>query len=78
MFGGHVNTGGVLSSTNMICAHELELPQSSVARHVLVMVNSCGQFPPTVISVNIGVTLASQLSVAVADPVAAGAVLVLH
>jgi hypothetical protein len=78
MLAGQVRTGGVLSSTNMICAHELELPQSSIAFQVLVIVISWGQIPPTVTSVKVGMTLASQLSVAVADPVVAGAVLVLH
>jgi hypothetical protein len=78
MLGGQVIAGGVLSSTNIVCTQLLELPQSSVASQVLVIVNSCGQAPPTVTSVNVGMTLASQLSVAVAEPVAAGALLVLH
>jgi hypothetical protein len=78
IFGGQVITGGALSSTKIVCAQLLELPQSSVALHVRVMVNSCGQSPPTLTSVKVGITLASQLSVAVADPVAAGAVLDPH
>ena len=39
-FGGQVITGGVLSSTKMVCRHVLELPQSSVALHVRLMVYS--------------------------------------
>jgi hypothetical protein len=76
---GQVITGGVLSSTKMICVQVLELPQSSVALHVLVMVYSCGQAPPTVTSVEVMVGVASQLSVAVAVPLAPpGAVLAEH
>ena len=41
-FGGQVITGGVLSSTTITCRHVLELPQSSVALHVRLMVYSCG------------------------------------
>jgi hypothetical protein len=78
MLAGQVNTGGVLSSINMVCVQLLELPQSSAAVQVRVMVNSCGHAPATVTSLKVGITLASQLSVAVADPVAAGAELVLH
>jgi hypothetical protein len=78
-FGGHVITGGVLSSTKMVCRHVLELPQSSVAIHVRVMVYSCGHAPPTVTSVDVIVGVASQLSVAVAVPFAPpGAVLAEH
>jgi hypothetical protein len=76
---GQVITGGVLSSTTMICVHELELPQSSIARHVRVMVNSCGHVPPVVTSDDVMVGVASQLSVAVAVPFAPpGAVLAVH
>jgi hypothetical protein len=80
MFGGQkVITGGVLSSTNIVCVQLLEFPQSSVALHVLVMVYSCGQAPPTVTSVDVIVGVASQLSVAVAVPLAPpGAVLAVH
>jgi hypothetical protein len=73
-----VITGGVLSSTKIVCVHELVFPQSSLAVQVLVIVNSCAQVPAIVTSLNVGVTLTSQLSVAVAEPVAAGAELVLH
>src|SRR5690242_1378884 len=62
----------------MICAQVLEFPQSSIAVNVLVIVFSCGQMPPTVTSENPMVGVASQLSVAVALPVTAVAVLELH
>ena len=71
-------TGGVLSSTNMICVQELELPQSSIAVNVLVMVFSCGHIPPTVTSEKPIVGVPSQLSVAVALPVFDVAVLAVH
>lgn len=45
-----------------------------MAVQVLVMVNSCGQLPPTVASLKATIGAASQLSVAVAEPVAAGKV----
>ena len=78
-FGGQVITGGVLSSTKMVCRHVLELPQSSVAIHVRVMVYSCGHAPATVMSVEVMLTTGSQLSVAVAVPFAPpGAVLAVH
>ena len=78
MLAGQVSTGAVLSSINIVCVQLLELPQSSVAVQVRVIVNSCGHIPPTVTSLKVGVTLASQISVAVAVPVAPGALLVLH
>lgn len=59
----------------MVCTHVLELPQSSVATHVRVMVLSCGQDAPVVISVKVISGAGSQLSVAVAVPVAGGKVL---
>ena len=78
IFGGQVMEGGVLSSTTMVWLHEFEFPQSSIAVKVLVIVSSCGHAPATVASVNPMVGVPSQLSVAVAFPVAAVAVLVLH
>ena len=78
MFIGQVSEGGVLSSTNMVWVQVLELPQSSIAVKVRVIVNSCGHAPATVASVNPMVGVPSQLSVAVALPVVAVAVLVLH
>jgi hypothetical protein len=71
-------TGGVLSSTNMTWVHELELPQSSIAVKVLLIVLSCGHNPATVTSANPMVGVASQLSVAVALPVLDVAVLAVH
>jgi hypothetical protein len=80
MFGGqNVKTGGVLSSTKMVCVQLLEFPQSSVARHVRVIVYSCGHPPATVTSVDVIATTKSQLSVAVAVPFdPPGAVLAVH
>ena len=77
-FAGQVMAGAVLSSTNIVCVQVLIFPQSSVAFHVLVMVNSCGQVPPAVTSVKVMVGEVSQKSVAVAVPVFAGKVLALH
>jgi hypothetical protein len=61
--------------------HVLEFPQSSVARHVRVIVYSWGQAPPIVASVKVTVGSPSQLSVAAAMPNAvftAGFVLAVH
>jgi hypothetical protein len=63
----------------MICVQLLELPQSSIARQVRVIVNSWGQAPAVATSVEVMVTDASQLSVAVAVPLEPpGAVLAVH
>jgi hypothetical protein len=75
---GQVMTGAWLSSTVIVCVHELLLPQASVALHVLVMIYSCGHPPPTVTSDDVMVGAVSQLSVAVAVPVFAGNVLAVH
>ena len=76
---GHVMTGGVLSSTVIICVHVLMLPQSSVAFHVRSIVYSCGQVGDAVVtSAYVIVGMTSQLSVAVAEPVLAGNVLAVH
>ena len=75
---GQEITGGVLSSTTIVCIQLLELPQSSVATQVRVMVLSCGHAPPAVTSLNVTVGVPSQLSVAVAVPFAAGNVLDPH
>ena len=72
-------TGGVLSTTIMVCVQLLEFPQSSVARHVLVIVYACGHPVATVTSVDVMATTKSQLSVAVAVPLdPPGAVLAEH
>ena len=75
---GQVSDGGVLSSTVTVCKHVLLFPQASVAVHVLVMVYSCGQAPAAVTSLEVTTGARSQLSVALATPVLAGAVLSEH
>ena len=72
---GQVIDGAALSSTRIVCTHVLIFPQSSVAVHVRLIVYSCAQAPATVTSEDVIVGVASQLSVAVADPVLAGNVL---
>ncbi len=76
--GGQVIVGGVLSSTEIFCTQVLELLQSSVAFQVRLMVFSWGQVPPIVMSVKVMVGVGSHISVAVADPVVVGAVLVVQ
>jgi hypothetical protein len=64
---GQLMTGGVLSVTKMVLLQVLEFPQSSTAVQVRVTEYSCGQMPLGVVtSLEVGVTLASQSSVAVA------------
>ena len=75
MSAGQVMAGATLSSIIMVCVQVLELPQSSVAIQVRVMVPSCGHAPATDMSVEVIVGVASQSSVAVAVPVLAGNVL---
>jgi hypothetical protein len=78
-FTGQVISGGVLSSTMIVCTQILLLPQSSVALQVLNMVYSWEHCPvPAVTSLNVIVGVASQRSVAVAVPVLAGSVLAVH
>ena len=77
-FGGQVMAGAMLSSINIVCTHVPVFPQSSVAIHVREIVLSWGHAPPVKESLNVIVGDASQLSDAVAVPVAAGNVLVLH
>ena len=76
-FAGQVTAGGVLSSTKIDWMQLLELPQSSVANQVLVIVYSCGHAPPTVTSLEVIFGVGSQ-SVAVADPVLIGSELAVH
>ena len=78
MLAGQVMTGGVLSSTTIVCVQVLVLPQSSKATQVLVMVSSCGHAPATVASLKVKEIDKSQLSVAVGVPVLAGKVLAEH
>ena len=47
---GQVITGGVVSSTLMVCRHTLVLPEASVAVHVRVIVYACAHGPAVVIS----------------------------
>ena len=70
--------GAVLSITTIDCTQVAEFPQSSTAFQVRVMVLACGHDPPTVKSLKVTVGVPSQLSVAVAIPVVAGAVLEEH
>src|SRR5436853_296868 len=65
---GHVIEGGVLSVTEIVRLQVEELPQSSVAVQVRVIENSWGQAPGVVTLENVGVTLLSQRSDAVAAP----------
>jgi hypothetical protein len=76
--GGQLITGAVLSETMMLWVQLLLFPQASVATQVRTVVNSCGQFPPVVASVNPIFGAVSQLSVAVGVPVAVGDVLPLQ
>jgi hypothetical protein len=65
---GQVITGAVLSDTEIVRLQVEELPQSSVAVHVRVTENSCGQLPGVVTSLEVGTTLLSQTSEAEALP----------
>lgn len=78
IFAGQDMTGARLSSITIVWMQAVELPQASVAVQVLVIVNSCGQLPLAVASLKVTRGAPSQLSVAVADPVAAGKVFVPH
>src|SRR6187402_1443242 len=64
---GQVITGAVVSCTKIVALQVDELPQSSVAVHVLVTVYSAGHAPGVVTSSNVIVTAASHASVAVAN-----------
>ncbi len=59
-------TGGMLSSTVIICIAVDELPQPSTAVHFLLITYDPAQAPGVVISMNVRVTPLPQLSVAVA------------
>src|SRR6187455_1710978 len=65
---GQVITGGVVSCTKMVALQVDELPQSSVAVQVLVTVSSAGHVPGVVTSAKVILTVASQASVAAANP----------
>src|SRR2546427_8374829 len=76
--GGQLITGAVVSTTVMVCWQELLLPAQSMAVQVRVMTLVLGQVPATVLSVGVITGAGSQLSVAVALPVAVGSLEVLH
>src|SRR5213593_3733312 len=57
--------GEAMSTTWIVCAAVLWLPQWSIAVHVRVTVYACGQAPGVVTSANVSVGLASHASVAV-------------
>src|SRR6187455_3067250 len=65
---GQVIIGGVVSCTKMDALQVDEFPQSSVAVQVLVTVSSVGHVPGVVTSAKVMLTVASQASVAVANP----------
>jgi hypothetical protein len=74
---GQVILGALVSTIVINWVQVLELPQSSIALNVLV-ITICGQSVPLITSEKPIVGVASQLSVAVAFPVAEVAVLALH
>src|SRR5436309_1529114 len=65
MFGEHVITGAVVSTTWITWLAVALLPQWSVAVHFRVTSFACGQLPGVVTSANVSVGLGSQTSVAV-------------
>jgi hypothetical protein len=76
-FAAHmVIVGGVLSSIEISCVHEVELPHASVAVQILSIPAS--QSAPTLKSLKVRTGLGSQLSVAVLIPVLDGSVLSVH
>src|SRR5690606_41697740 len=72
---GQVITGGVVSSTVIVCTQSLALPQLSTAVHVRSIVYVSGQLPGMVVSeYPTPLTAALQLSVAVASPKTLGSI----
>jgi hypothetical protein len=69
---GQVITGGVVSTTVIVCTHEAVLPQESVAVQVRVMTELPAQVPACTTSLEVMLATPLQASVAVAVPVAAG------
>src|SRR5206468_798349 len=65
MFGEHVITGAVVSTTWITWLAVALLPQWSVAVHVRVTSYACAQLPGVVTSANVSVGLGSHASVAV-------------
>src|SRR5439155_1403714 len=76
--GGQLITGAVVSTTLIVWLQELLLPAQSVAVQVRVMTLVLGQLPATVLSLCVITGAGSQLSVAVALPVAVGSLELLH
>src|SRR5687767_4691922 len=76
--GGQIITGLSESSTLIIWMQVLELPNTSVAIQVRIMVISCGQEPATMLSLNMISTAKSQLSETSGMPVFEGRLLSSH
>jgi hypothetical protein len=76
--GGQMMTGSVLSSMVMDCVQVLLIPGLTVAVHVRIIVDSCGQSPVTTESEKVNVEGRPQELVAVAVPVLVGNVLSSH
>src|SRR5947207_10134303 len=66
--GAQLNVGGVLSVTEIVRLQVEELPQSSVAVQVRVTEYSAGHEPGVVTLDEVGTTLGSHRSEAVAEP----------
>ena len=73
----HETTGGVVSTTLMVCAQLLKRLQLSSAVHILVIIDAEGQATGATESPNVTVEDV-HASVAVANPVADGSVELLH
>jgi len=69
---GQVMTGGVISCIVIVCRQVDTLPQASVAVQVRAIVLLPGQLPTALESLKVIIGAGSQLSVAVAVPLAAG------
>src|SRR5438034_11657550 len=76
--GGHVTTGGVVSTKLMCWTHSLWLPQASVAFHSRSMPAWPVQLAAVGVSVKVMAGLPPQLSVAVALPTRRSSVLAPH
>ena len=70
----HSISGGVVSTTSIVCTQLLEFPLPSVAVQVRVIVSSSGQDPGVTASEKVMVVLKSHISVADAVPVLLGSV----
>ena len=70
----HSISGGVVSTTSIVCAQLLELPLASVAVQVRVIVDFSEQVPGETASAKVMVVLGSHTSVTDAAPVTEGSV----